>query len=150
MAVGAIEPQFYATLLEKLNLTEETLPQFEDFKANREKLEEIFKKKSQQEWMQIFDGTDACVTPVLNFKDVVQNRHNKSRESFLSDKEGKAVPNVAPKMSRTPGISKAAKFSNPHIGEHSVDILKEYNYDDDEITNFLKHGIVMQHKKSKL
>lgn len=150
MAIGALEPQFYNTLLEKLNLTDDDLPQFGDMESNRKKLEDIFETKTQKEWMGVFDGTDACVTPVLNLQNVNTNSHNKARNVFVLDKKGESVPNVAPKLSRTPGRSKATEFLNPKIGEHTVDILKEFSFEDDEISEFLKHGIVKQYKKSKL
>jgi alpha-methylacyl-CoA racemase len=69
MAVGAIEPQFYAALLKGLQLKPEDLPGHRDNRADWAKLTEffagVFKKKNRSEWEAIFDGTDACCTPVL-------------------------------------------------------------------------------------
>jgi alpha-methylacyl-CoA racemase len=66
---GAIEPQFYAALLKGLELTPEALPGDRDDKADWPKLTdfftEVFKQKTRAEWEAIFDGTDACCTPVL-------------------------------------------------------------------------------------
>ncbi|CAO2647071.1 Nn.00g079930.m01.CDS01 [Neocucurbitaria sp. VM-36] len=69
MAVGAIEPQFYAALLKGLELTPSDLPGDRDNKADWHKLKQfftdVFKTKSRAQWEAIFDGTDACCTPVL-------------------------------------------------------------------------------------
>jgi alpha-methylacyl-CoA racemase len=69
MAVGAIEPQFFAALLKGLGVSREDLPGDRDNKEDWPKLKEfftrIFKTKSRAEWEAVFDGTDACCTPVL-------------------------------------------------------------------------------------
>ncbi|KAF1962581.1 alpha-methylacyl-CoA racemase [Byssothecium circinans] len=69
MAVGAIEPQFYAALLKGLSLKPSELPGDRNDKADWPKLTElftdVFKKKTRSEWEAIFDGTDACCTPVF-------------------------------------------------------------------------------------
>ena len=54
MSVGAIEPQFYQRLLEGLGVTDDELPQFEDFDKLKEKLADIFSKKTRAEWTEIF------------------------------------------------------------------------------------------------
>merc|ERR1711973_890165 len=66
MSVGCIEPQFYETFLEKLGVSDDDLPQFDDFDELKTKVAEIFKTKTRDEWCKVFDGTDACVTPVLS------------------------------------------------------------------------------------
>jgi alpha-methylacyl-CoA racemase len=69
VAVGAIEPQFYAALLEGLDLAGEDLPRQmdrESWPIMKERFSEIFRSKSRDEWADIFEGTDACVTPVLS------------------------------------------------------------------------------------
>jgi len=69
MAVGAIEPQFYAALLKGMGLEPSDLPGNRDDRADWPKLKDFFaaefKKKTREEWEAIFDGTDACCTPVL-------------------------------------------------------------------------------------
>lgn len=151
MSVGALEPQFYAVLVEKLGLDDSQLPQFDDFDKCRESLTQIFKTKTQQEWTKLFTNTDACVAPVLEFKDVADDPHNKARESFAVDKEGLIVPKPSPILSRTPGISGAIKHSSLPIGQHSREILMEAGYSKKEIDNFVSSGIVEQsHTKSKL
>ena len=151
MAVGAIEPQFYAVLLNKLGLTEDELPHMENFEINKRKMTEIFKTKTQDEWCNIFDGTDACVTPVLTFNNVATHKHNQSQKSFSVSVDNLTVPNPAPRLSRTPGTSCSVQSSNTNPGEHTIEILKEYQYSSEEIQEFLRNDIVEQSQKlSKL
>ena len=68
MAVGAIEPQFYAELLRLLGLEDEELPDQMDRDAwpdMKERLSAIFAARTRAEWEEIFDGSDACTAPVL-------------------------------------------------------------------------------------
>ena len=91
MAVGALEPQFYAQLIEKLGEKAEDIQQF-DFEEGRLKLAEIFASKTQQEWTDVFDGSDACVTPVVDLEEAHLHPQNKARKSFVEDCHGKFSP----------------------------------------------------------
>ncbi|XP_076654187.1 alpha-methylacyl-CoA racemase [Halictus rubicundus] len=143
LCVGAIEPQFYETFLEKLGLSEEEMPQYDKFEENQMKLEKIFKQKTRAEWCAIFDGTDACVTPVLDIKEVAHNAHNRERNTFTTLEDELVVPNPAPRLSFSPGKSKVYE-KIPEPGEHTTEILTELNFKPNEITNFIKNGIVEQ------
>lgn len=149
MAVGAIEPQFYAILLDKLGLSEDDIPQYENFEENRALFTDIFKTKTQEEWCAIFDGTDACVTPVLSLKDVAHHPHNKENKTFTVIENNYVTPNPAPRLSRTPGISTATQ-TNPDRGEHSIEVLTELGYSSKEIDDFIEKGAVVQVLSSKL
>ncbi|XP_015184373.1 PREDICTED: alpha-methylacyl-CoA racemase [Polistes dominula] len=147
MAVGAIENKFYSNLLEKLGLSEDEVPQFSNFDKNHALFVDLFKKKTQAEWCAIFDGVDACVTPILNLKDTPYHPHNEENETFKVTKNNLVIPNPAPRLSRTPGISMAT-CKNPERGEHSIAILNELGYDSKEIDNFVNNGIVIQAKSN--
>jgi len=142
MCVGAIEPQFYEIFLEKLGLSSNEVPQYENFEENRHKIAEIFKTKTQAEWCTIFDGTDACVTPVLSLKDATSHIHNKQRQTFTIVGDD-IIPNPAPRLSHTPGISLGI-HRNPQPGEDTVQILTELKFQSNEIDNLLSKGIVYQ------
>jgi len=142
MCVGAIEPQFYEIFLEKIGLSCDEVPQYENFEENRHKIAEIFKTKTQAEWCTIFDGTNACVTPVLSLKDASSHIHNKQRQTFTIVRDD-VIPNPAPRLSRTPGISLGI-HRNPQPGEDTVQILTELNFQSNEIDNLLSNGIVYQ------
>ena len=56
------------------------------------KLAEVFRRKTRDEWAQIFDGTDACVTPILELSEAPEHAHNKDRHSFVMDPDGDFSP----------------------------------------------------------
>ncbi|CAL7946845.1 unnamed protein product [Xylocopa violacea] len=149
ICVAAIEPQFYKIFLEKLGISSVEMPQFDKFEENRTKLEKIFKEKTQAEWCAIFDGTDACVTPVLNLKNVALHTHNKERNTFTIESDDLITPNPAPRLSRTPGVTKGHK-KNPEPGEHTIEILRELEYKSEEITNLLATEAVNQGMKRSM
>lgn len=142
MCVGALEPQFYEIFLEKLGLSSDEVSQYENFEANRQKIAEIFKRKTRAEWCAVFDGTDACVTPVLSLKDAALHSHNRERQAF-STLGDQVSPNPAPRLSRTPGVSMSAS-RNIKPGENTIEILRELEYQPDEIDDILTNGIAHQ------
>ncbi|MFD4182110.1 CaiB/BaiF CoA transferase family protein [Rhodococcus sp. NPDC058514] len=103
MAVGAIEHQFYAVLLQGLELDPAELPAQNDKTAwpeLRKVFAERFLSKTRDEWAAIFDGTDACTTPVLTFAEAPDNAHIAARGSLVElDKVTQHRP--APRFSRT-------------------------------------------------
>jgi alpha-methylacyl-CoA racemase len=106
MSVGAIEPQFYAALVEGLGFDKNAAPTQWDqgtWAATAATFTEIFKTKTRSEWTTIFDGTDACVAPVLKLGEAAEHPHNAERESFVTGVGGFTFPQAAPRFSRTPG-----------------------------------------------
>lgn len=101
---------------------------------------ERFASKSQADWSKIFDGTDACVTPVLSFDQVSSHPHNKDRGSFIKDPSGAESPRPAPLLSRTP--AEPSLDSDPAIGEHTVEVLEEYGFTSAEIDKMRAAGVV--------
>lgn len=124
LAVGALEEQFYAALLEGLGLTgDETLPRREDprrWPALRERFSAVFASRTRAEWWQVFEGTDACVAPVWSLVEATEDRHNVERGVFV-EVDGVRQPDVAPRFSRTPG----AVGRVPRPGEHGEEIRAE-------------------------
>jgi len=101
VAVGALEPQFYAQLVAGLGL--EGLPrQHDDWPALRAAFAAAFLTRTRDEWAEVFAGTDACVTPVLSLEEAPDGEHLAARGTLVRD--GRAVrPAAAPRFSRTPG-----------------------------------------------
>ncbi len=103
IAVGAIEPQFYAELLKGLGLDAADLPGQNDV-ARWPELREILTKTiaahDRDHWVSVFDGTDACVTPVLSFAEVLTEPHIAERDTFYDDR-GNLQPMPAPRFSRS-------------------------------------------------
>jgi alpha-methylacyl-CoA racemase len=104
MAVGAIEPQFFAQLLDGLGLSTEDVPNQLDvaaFPAVHKLFADKFAGKTRDEWTKIFAGTDACVTPVLTWREAAQNEHLRARSTLVTSNDvDQAAP--APRFSRTP------------------------------------------------
>ena len=103
VAVGSIEPQFYAELIEKLGLDPATLPAQNDvgrFPELRAILTDTFAKHDRDHWAKVFAGSDACVTPILSFAEIETEPHNVERGSFYKDGDS-IFPMPAPRFSRT-------------------------------------------------
>ncbi len=104
VSVGALEPQFYAELIRLLGL-EGRAPDRDD-PANhaqlRELLTETFRSRTQAEWAEVFDATDACVAPVIPTSEAVDHPHLAARGTYL-EIDGITQPAPAPRFSRTPG-----------------------------------------------
>lgn len=109
-AVGAIEPPFWAHLLDGLGLDPDAVPGQNDrarWPELREILTEAFAAKTRDEWTAVFDGTDACATPVLTFAEAEQNPHVAAR-GILEEIDGVVQPMPAPRFSRTPASTPTA------------------------------------------
>ncbi|PJK20684.1 CaiB/BaiF CoA transferase family protein [Mycolicibacterium goodii] len=103
MAVGAIEPQFYAELLKGLGLDSADLPTQNDiarWPELREAFTKAFAAHDRAHWTKVFDGTDACATPVRSFAEVLDEPHVAERNTFYDD-EGNLQPMPAPRFSRS-------------------------------------------------
>ncbi|KAI8435731.1 hypothetical protein MSG28_003974, partial [Choristoneura fumiferana] len=77
-----------------------------------------------EEWCQVFDNADACVTPVVEMDKVDEHELHASRKTFYRDCENGIVPEPAPRLSATPGVS-TGRQPMPQFGQHTVEILKE-------------------------
>ena len=103
VAVGSIEPQFYAELLDKLGLDPAGLPAQNDvarWPELRARLTETFLAHDRDHWAKVFATSDACVTPVLSFAEIETEPHNTERNTFYTE-GGFALPFPAPRFSRT-------------------------------------------------
>jgi alpha-methylacyl-CoA racemase len=104
MAVGAIEPQFFAALLTGLDLSSDEVPNQLDV-GSYPRMYDLFAKRfasrSREEWTQTFAGTDACVTPVLSWSEAAVDDHLRARSTVITAHGiDQAAP--APRFSRTP------------------------------------------------
>lgn len=142
LAVAPIEPQFYAVLLDKLGLSAEELPDRDD-PANWPRLKklfaDIFITRTRDEWAELFDGSDACVTPVLSFAEAPQHPHNTARRTMVRD-FGVTQPAPAPRFSRTPG---AIAGPPPAPGAQSAQILLDWGFGRPEVDALLAAGAVL-------
>lgn len=121
LAVGAIEPQFYAELLEKLELDPASWPQHDRARwpELRERLADLIRTRTQQEWTALFEGSDACVAPANTLTEAVRHPHLVARGTFV-EAFGVIQPAPTPRFSRTPG---AISGSPPGIGADDDELL---------------------------
>jgi alpha-methylacyl-CoA racemase len=101
MSVGSLEPQFYDELIRLLDLPD--APDRYDFDRTEELREVIaarFKQRTQAEWSEVFEGTDACVAPIIPLTEAMEHPHMAAREVFV-EHEGIRQPAPAPRFSRT-------------------------------------------------
>jgi len=141
VALGAIEPEFWATFLERCGIAE---PLLSDNQRNRQmwprlraRLAEIFLTRDRDEWCAMAAGSDACLTPVLSFDEAIDERQAAARGGFV-EIEGMAQPAPAPRFSRTPGAVSAPPAL---VGEHSREVLAEAGYGGDEIARMEADGV---------
>ena len=124
LAVGALEEQFYAALLDGLGLAgDETLPDRTDprqWGALRDRFTQVFASRTRAQWWEVFEGTDACVAPVWSLVEATGDRHNTERGVFV-EVDGVRQPAVAPRFSVTPGVVRSV----PRPGQHTAEILAE-------------------------
>ncbi|SAL45388.1 L-carnitine dehydratase/bile acid-inducible protein F [Caballeronia arvi] len=136
MAVGAVEARFYAELLEKLGLADADLPAQHDRKGwpvLRQRFAAVFAERTRDEWCRVFDGSDACVAPVLGLSEAPEHPQNRARGSFV-EYDGVVQPAPAPRFSATPSeISRPA----PQRGEGGRDALRDWGFDDERIAGLL-------------
>jgi alpha-methylacyl-CoA racemase len=128
LAVGSIEPQFYSVLLEKLEISD---PKFQD-QMNRDKwpelkavMQETIKQKTRDEWADIFDGSDACVAPILSLSEAPEHHHMKARKSFV-EIDGVIQPAPAPRFSDT---TTEIKHSSVKAGQNNDEICEKFDLD---------------------
>lgn len=141
VAIGSIEPQFYALLLEKTGLKDEPLPAQMDRKAwgqLKERLGAIFKTRTRDEWCAIMEGTDICFAPVLSMKEAPSHAHAKARNAYV-DVAGFPQPAAAPRFSRT---KEGVKGPAAKRGQHTDEILSERGFSAKEIGELKAAGVV--------
>ncbi len=143
VAVGALEPQFWQALLDRLagaGVDVDDIPDRND-PANwpllRKRLAETFATRTRDEWATVFEGSDACVAPVLSRTEAAAHPHLAARGTYI-DHAGVTQPAPAPRFSRTP-----ATLSTPPRppGSDSREALKQWGIDDVDI--LIETGVVV-------
>jgi alpha-methylacyl-CoA racemase len=122
MAVGPLEPQFYAEFVSLLGVSEEDLPAQMDiprWPVLRKRFAEVFATRTRTEWTVVFEGTDACVAPVLSLAEASAHPHIAARGTLV-EHDGKVQPAPAPRFSATP-----ARLGAPHTGDWGFDDIDD-------------------------
>ena len=141
LSVGAIETRFYEELVEKLGLASAGLPKQHDRKGwplLKERFAAAIASKTRDEWEKVFEGSDACVAPVLAMGEVEKHPHNVARGTFVR-RDGVLQPGPAPRFSRT-----KAEMGPPGRprGADSEAVLADWGFVAADIAKLAKAGIV--------
>jgi alpha-methylacyl-CoA racemase len=137
VTVQALEPDFYQELIILCGFSDD--PDFveqhnqENWPAAKEKMSLLFASKTQAEWCQLLEGTDACFAPVLTLDEAANHPHNRARNNF-QEIDGHIQPAPAPKFSKTPqnvGLI-------PALGQHTQEILEESGIPDDTAATLME------------
>jgi alpha-methylacyl-CoA racemase len=142
VAVGAVEPQFFALLLSGLGLDDASglphqldRPRWPELKA---RIAEVFKTRTRDEWAARFAGSDACVTPVLSPFEAHEHPHNAARGTFV-EVGGVRQPAPAPRFSRTPG---RVAGPSPRPGDDPAETLSGWGVDAARISELVDAGVI--------
>jgi alpha-methylacyl-CoA racemase len=146
LSVGAIDPRAQAELLRLTGLADDVdgggpIPDADDrstWPAMTGRLATVLRTRSRDEWSALFDGTDACVAPVLEPGEAPSHPHLASRGTF-TEVDGVVQPAPAPRFDRTPG---AVAAPPPAPGEHTDEALADWGFAPDEIASLRRAGAV--------
>ncbi len=141
IALGSLEPQFYAELLAQTGLDAEDLPAQMDrdgWPRLRARFTELFQTKTRAEWCALLERSDACFAPVLTMSEAAEHPHIQARDTIV-EYDGVLQPAPAPRFSRTPpelhcGAAKP--------GEHTDTALRDWGFSDTEVAALRDAGAV--------
>jgi alpha-methylacyl-CoA racemase len=141
VAVGALEPRFYADLLRRIGLAEPGLPRQQDrreWPQMKERLRALFLQKTRDEWCALLEGSDACFAPVLSMAEAPDHPHNRERQTF-AQVAGVVQPGPAPRFSRT---ASAIARPPPHPGQHTDEALADWGLSGSELERLRACGAI--------
>lgn len=141
VAVGALEPQFFAALLQGLGLESDEIPAQTDrerWPEMRRVLSDRFAAGTRDHWAEVFAGSDACVAPVLSMAEAADHPHNRSRGTFV-EVDGVVQPAPAPRFSETPTGLRSGPVTP---GSDTDVVLSDLGYTEDEVGKLRDSGAV--------
>ena len=141
ISIGSIEPQFYELLMQKAELDRDVFGNQMDFgkwPELKEKIAEVFKQKTRDEWCEIMEGSDVCFAPVLSMSEAPEHPHMKARKIFV-EKDGILQPAPSPRFSRT---QCEIKNNARTAGQDTDEILDELGLSSAEIAQLKDNGDV--------
>jgi alpha-methylacyl-CoA racemase len=139
MSVGALEQKFYAEFTRLLGVSDDVAAlrdQQSSWPQLRAAIAKAFSGRTRAEWTDVFEGTDACVAPVLSLTEAANHPHLAARHTFI-DVGGVTQPAPAPRFSRTVAPTPT---SPPALGANTVDVLRDWGIAD--IDRLIDAGVV--------
>jgi alpha-methylacyl-CoA racemase len=150
VSIGALEPQFYQLLIEKLGLDPQRFAAHgfsftnldqgsrEGWKELKRELRAVFKTRSRDKWCELLEGSDACFSPVLTLSEAAEHVHAKARNAFIHTGSG-VQPAPAPRFSRSVP-DRPRPFVN--AGEHTREVLARAGYPEIEIEHLFTQKVI--------
>jgi alpha-methylacyl-CoA racemase len=144
IAVGALEPKFYAELLRLSGmdgdpeLAEGRRSDPATWPAAKRRWAELFAGRTRDEWVEVFEGTDACVAPVLDWDEAARHPHLAARGTYV-ERDGVVQSTPAPRFDRT---AATLGLPPPHPGEHTAELLAELGRGPDAVVALRAAGTV--------
>jgi alpha-methylacyl-CoA racemase len=142
ISLGAIEPQFYSELINRLDLPKNDLPDQMDrsrWEEMKELVAQVISTKTREEWREQLEGSDICFAPVLDMDEVADHPHNAERKTFIRI-SGVLQPAPAPRFNRTdPEISRPPA----HPGEHTEEALRKWGFSEDRLKSLFDMGAIV-------
>ena len=144
VSIGSIEPQFYAELLRLTGL--EGDPEFSaqmdrsQWPHLKQRLADVFRSRTRDEWCVIMEHTDVCFAPVLTMAEAARHPHNVARRTFV-ERDGFVQPAPAPRFDRTtPSIDRPPA----HDGQHTTEVLRDWGVSEERIAALLESRAAVQ------
>ena len=141
ISIGSIEPQFYAELVEKLELDPDDFAEQHNqsrWPELKTKVAAVVATRTRDEWNAILEGSNVCYAPVLKVSEAVVHPHHVARGTFV-ESGGIVQPGPAPRLSGTPG---AIRRPPPHEGQHTEELLGELGLGAAEVAALRASGAV--------
>lgn len=141
LAVGPVEPEFHAQLLDGLGLADQEWPHQMDaaqWPAMKKRIAEVIATRTRDDWCEVFDGSDACVAPVLSLEEAPLHPHNVARGTFV-EVDGVVQPAPAPRFSRTPT---ATPKGRPRHSGDAPEVLAEVGFTPADVDRLRELGVV--------
>ncbi|HUF96721.1 MAG TPA: CaiB/BaiF CoA-transferase family protein [Ilumatobacter sp.] len=141
LSVGALEEKFYVDLLARMNIDPASLPAQMDsagWATAKAELSRVFLTKTRDEWCNLFEGSDACVTPVLEPGEAEQHPHNLERQVFV-DVDGVVQAAPAPRFDRT---AATVAWGPPSIGDHTDAVVSELGRSPEDIARLRSMSVI--------
>jgi alpha-methylacyl-CoA racemase len=141
VSVGALEPQFFDALVTTLGVKDTCPGQGEPdrYDEMRTVLTERFASRTQAEWIEIFEGTDACVAGIIPISEAFEHPHLVARETFV-EKDGMVQPQPAPRFSRT--TPTLGLPPSREAGQHTREALTAWGVAD--VDGLIERGVAVQ------
>jgi alpha-methylacyl-CoA racemase len=140
IAIGSVEPQFYAQLRDRLKLPKAFDDQWDAARwpELKQELARLIASETRAHWCEVLGDSDTCVTPVLSLDEAPDAPHNRARQTFV-EIDGVRQPNAAPRFSRTPA---AVQGPPPKHGGNAREVLLRWGFPEAQVADLISSSTI--------